>query len=81
MKKFWRGFRSAGYIDANKLRVAKEVRTRTKELLEAGHEAEPQFVEAVKSWNPTLTNEELKARIRQFHDSVSEMQQRGLPRR
>jgi hypothetical protein len=81
MKKFWRGFRSAGYIDANKLRVAKEVKRRTEELIEAGHEAEAEFVEAIKSWKPKITSEELKAMVMQFHASVSEKQQRGLPRR
>ena len=81
MKKFWRGFRAAGYIDENKVRVKREVRARTRELISLGHEAEPQFVDAVKSWEPEITKEELKDRIMQFHACVSERQQRDLPRR
>jgi ferritin-like metal-binding protein YciE len=81
MKKFWRGFRSAGYIDDNKVRVQKEVVKRTLELVDAGHEAEPQFVEAIKSWYPNISKEELKERITHFHACVSEKQQRDLPRR
>jgi hypothetical protein len=81
MKKFWRGFRKSNYIDANKLRVKKEVARRTMEMVEAGHEAEAQFAEAVKSWYPEISKEELKERITRFHASVSERQLRDLPRR
>ena len=81
MKGFWRGFRKSGYIDENKLRVQRVVRAKILELVGLGHEAEPEFVEAVKKWKPDISNEELKERIMQFHASVSENQQRGLPRR
>jgi formiminotetrahydrofolate cyclodeaminase len=80
MKNFWRGFRKAGYIDENKVRVQREARAKILELVELGHEAESQFVEAIKKWMPDMTKEELQARITQFHASVSERQQRGLPR-
>lgn len=81
MKNFWRGFRKSGYIDENKLKVQREVRAKILELVALGHEAEPEFVEAVKKWKPNMSREELKERIMQFHASVSENQQRGLPRR
>lgn len=81
MKNFWRGFRKSGYIDENKVRVRREARAKILELVELGHEAEPAFVEAIKKWMPDMTKEELQERIKQFHASVSEKQQRGLPRR
>jgi hypothetical protein len=81
MKKFWRGFRKAGYIDENKIRVKREAKSKIKELLELGHEAEAEYVEAIKVWKPDITAEELQERIKQFHASVSEKQQHGLPRR
>ena len=81
MKKFWRGFRKAGYIDENKIRVKREAKLRIEELVALGHEAEPEFVEAIKKWNPDMAKEELQERIKQFHASVSEKQQRGLPHR
>jgi hypothetical protein len=81
MKNFWRGFRKTGYIDENKVRVQREAGGKILALIELGHEAEPEFVEAIKKWMPNMTKEELQARITQFHASVSEKQQRGLPRR
>lgn len=81
MRKFWRGFRKTNYIDENKIRIKREVARRTMELVEAGHEAEPQFVEAVKSWYPNISKEELQERIKRFHACVSERQLRDLPRR
>jgi len=77
MKKFWLGFRSANYIDENKVRVRREAQQRIQTLLEiGGHEAESEFCEAVKRWRPTITQEELKEMIKQFHDAVSERQWR-----
>jgi hypothetical protein len=81
MKKFWRGFRKAGYIDENKVRIKREAKAKILQLVELGHEAEHEFVEAVKKWKPDMSKEELQERITQFHASVSEKQQHGLPRR
>ncbi len=81
MKKFWRGFRKPGYIDQNKLDAQREVREKTLALVELGHEAEPEFVAAIKKWKPEISKEELQERITQFHACVSEKQQRGLPGR
>jgi hypothetical protein len=41
-----------------------------------GHEAEPEYVEALKQWKPDIGAEELREMIRRFHGAVSERQSR-----
>jgi hypothetical protein len=50
-------------------------------LKEGVPEDELEFVEAVKAANPKIAPSELKEVIKQFHDAVSERQQRDLGRR
>jgi len=77
MKKFWRGFRKSNYRDENKLRIRTEQRDQLQQLLlVGGHEAEGEYVELLKQWIPGLKGDELKEKIRQFHDAVNERQAR-----
>jgi hypothetical protein len=79
MKKFWRGFRRAAdaHERQDRDRVLDEQRQKLRRLLEVGgHEAEPEYVQALKEWIPGITKEELALRIRQYHDAVSERQSR-----
>jgi hypothetical protein len=81
MKKFWRGYRKAGHFDEEKIRAQQNARKRFMELVMLGHEAENEFVEAYKLWNPDATPDKMKEVVRQFHACVSERQQRDLPGR
>jgi hypothetical protein len=77
MKKFWRGFRKPNYRDENKMRVRAEQLEKLKRIIHQGrHEAESEYVEAIKEWKPNISKQELQERIRQFHDAVSELQER-----
>jgi len=68
---------SFNYIDENKVRVRTEQLAMLKRIIHDGrHEAEPEYVEAIKQWKPDISKEELQERIKQFHDAVSEVQQR-----
>jgi hypothetical protein len=68
---------SVNYIDKNKLRVRTEQLAILKRIIHDGrHEAEPEYVEAIKQWKPDISKEELQERIKQFHDAVSEVQER-----
>jgi hypothetical protein len=65
------------YIDENKKRVrAEQLETLKRIIHEGRHEAEPEYVEAIKAWKPDISKEELQERIRQFHDAVSGVQER-----
>ena len=77
MKKSLRGFGRADYVDENAIRVRKEQLAKLKELIRVGgHEAEPEYVQALKQWRPDISKEELLEAIRQYHDAVSERQLR-----
>ena len=68
---------SVNYIDENKMRVRAEQLKMLKRIIHEGrHEAEPEYVEAIKQWKPDISKEELQERIKQFHDAVSEVQER-----
>jgi len=77
MKKFWRGFRKA-----SDLREREEIAQIRSDLLErlsrlvrtGGHEAEPEYVAVLKQIRQDMSEEELRERIRQFHDAVNERQ-------
>jgi hypothetical protein len=66
---------SVNYIDENKMRVRAEQLATLKRIIHDGrHEAEPEYVEAIKQWKPDISKEELQQRIKQFHDAVSDVQ-------
>jgi hypothetical protein len=68
---------SITYIDENKKRVrAKQIETLKRIIHEGRHEAEPDYVEAIKAWKPDISKKELQERIRQFHDAISDVQAR-----
>jgi hypothetical protein len=68
---------SINYIDENKIRVrAEQLETLRRIIHEGRHEAEPDYVEAIKAWRPDISKEELQERIRQFHAAVSDVQER-----
>jgi hypothetical protein len=65
------------YIDESKKRVRVAQLETLKRIIHDGrHEAEPEYVEAVKAWKPDISKEELRERIKQFHDAVSDVQAR-----
>jgi hypothetical protein len=75
MKKFRRD-PSVSYIDENKKRVrAEQLETLKRIIHEGRHEAEAEYVEAVKAWKPDISRKELQERIKQFHDAVSDVQE------
>lgn len=68
---------SINYIDENKMRVrAEQLETLRRIIHDGRHEAEPEYVEAIKQWKPDILKEELQERIKQFHDAVSDVQAR-----
>lgn len=68
---------SVNYIDENKMRVrAEQLETLRRIIHEGRHEAELEYVEAIKAWKPDISKEELQERIKQFHDAVSDVQER-----
>ena len=76
MKKSWRD-PSINYRDENRMRVRAEQLETLKRIIHDGrHEAEPEYVEAIKQWKPDISKEELRERIKQFHDAVSDVQER-----
>ena len=80
MKKFWRMGKEA-YRDDNKMCIrAEQLATLNRIIHEGRHEAEAEYVEAVKAWKPDISPAELQEKIRLFHDAVSEVQrhERGL---
>jgi hypothetical protein len=69
------------YTDETTERTERMI-ARMRKFLKVGvHEDEAEFVVAVKSANPKISPSELKEVIKQFHDAVSERQQRDLGRR
>jgi hypothetical protein len=68
---------SVNYIDENKIRVRTEQLATLKRIIHEGrHEAEPEYVDAVKAWKPDISKAELQERIKQFHAAVSDVQER-----
>ncbi len=74
-KQYWRAPRN--YHDQERIRKKQETLELLKEILENTAD-EHDFVEAVKSVNPSVSAEELAELIRLFHASVRE--KRGLGR-
>ena len=73
MKKFWR-MGKENYRDENKMRIRAEQLATLKRIIHEGrHEAEAEYVEAVKAWKSEISPEELQQKIRPFHDAVSEV--------
>jgi hypothetical protein len=83
MKKAWRGFRKASDLREREERekVRAELLDELRRLVETGrHEAEAEYVAVVKqfyrdTFGREISNDELRQRIRQFHDAVNERQQ------
>lgn len=74
MKKFWFGPRKK---DEDKVRARNQQLKKLQQLIHVGgHEAEPEYVEALKQWKPDIGAEELREMIRRFHGAVSERQSR-----
>jgi hypothetical protein len=69
------------YTDETTEQTERMIAKVRKFLKEGMHEDEAEFVVAVKAANPKIAPSELKEVIKQFHDAVSERQQRDLGRR
>jgi hypothetical protein len=68
---------SINYRDENKMRVRAEQLEALRRIIHDGrHEAESEYVEAIKAWKPDISKEELQERIKQFHAAVSDVQER-----
>ena len=68
---------SINYRDENKMRVRAEQLEALRRIIHDGrHEAESEYVEAIKAWKPDISKEELQERIKQFHAAVSGVQKR-----
>jgi hypothetical protein len=79
MKKFWRGFRKASdRHEREKIaKVRSDLLERLSQLIETGgHEAEPEYAVVLKQIRQDMSEEELRERIRQFHDAVNDRQLR-----
>jgi hypothetical protein len=63
--------------DENQMRVRAEQLEALRRIIHDGrHEAESEYVEAIKAWKPDISKEELQERIKQFHAAVSDVQER-----
>lgn len=67
---------SRSYTDEEKLERKKRMLSRLQEFVEAGIEAEPEFVAAAKEADPDISKEKLKELITLFRDAVYERQKR-----
>jgi hypothetical protein len=83
MSKWTRTRRDPGrtYHDEAERELRKDVKSRLRELVEIGLEAESAYVDLVDTLEPGMTKARRKELIRQFRDGVYEQQQRGLRRR
>jgi hypothetical protein len=74
MKKFWFGPKKK---DEDRIRARTAQLEKLRRLIEVGgHEAESEYVEALKLWKPGIHDDALREMIRRFHDAVSERQSR-----
>jgi hypothetical protein len=64
------------YIDEEKRERKRKMLARLEEFVEAGIEAEPEFVAVAKEADPDLSTEKLKELIMRFRAAVYEKQQR-----
>jgi hypothetical protein len=53
---------------------AEQLETLRRIIHDGRHEAEPEYVEAIKQWKPDISKEELQERIKQ--SAVSDVQER-----
>lgn len=77
MRKFWRGFRKASDLREREevAKVRSDLLERLSHLIRIGrHEAEPEYVLVLKQIRQDMSEEELRERIRQFHDAVNDQQ-------
>jgi len=74
MRKFWRGFRKASDLRKREeiAKVRSDLLDRLSRLIRTGgHEAESEYVIVLKQIRQDIGPEELRERIRQFHDAVN----------
>ncbi len=83
MSKWTRTRRDPGrtYDDEPERELRKDVKSRLRELIEIGLEAESDYVDLINTLEPEMTKARRKELIKQFRDAVYEQQQRGLRRR
>jgi hypothetical protein len=62
------------YDDDAAVELRRTAKARIEQLVAAGSEAEPDFVELMKILKPDISQQELKERIRQFRAAVFERQ-------
>jgi hypothetical protein len=67
---------SRTYTDEEKRERKQKMLARLREFVEAGIEAEPDFVKATKEADPGISKEKLKELIKLFRAAVYERQQR-----
>jgi hypothetical protein len=82
MTKWTRTRRDPGrtYDDEAEQELRKDVKSRLRELIEIGLEAESDYVDLINKLEPGMTKARCKELIKQFRDAVYEQQQRGLRR-
>jgi len=77
MKKFWKGFRKASDLREREeiAKARSDLLVKLSDLIETGgHEAEPEYVIVLKQIRQDMSEEELRDRIRQYHDAVNARQ-------
>jgi hypothetical protein len=83
MTKWTRTRRDPGrtYDDEAERELRKDVKSRLRELVEIGLEAESDYVDLINRLEPEMTKARRTELIKQFRDAVYEQQQRDLRRR
>jgi hypothetical protein len=83
MTKWTRTRRDPGrtYDDEAARELRKDVKSRVRELIEIGLEAESDYVDLINKLEPEMTKARRQELIKQFRDAVYERQQRDLRRR
>lgn len=77
MRKFWRGFRKASDLREREeiAKVRSDLLDRLSQLIRTGgHEAESEYVAVLKQIRQDMSEDELRERIRQYHDAVNARQ-------
>lgn len=82
MSKWTRTRRDLGrtYDDEAERELRRDVKSRLRELIEIGLEAESNYIDLINTLEPGMTNARRKELIKQFRDAAYEKQQRGLRR-
>jgi len=72
MSKWTKKDPTRNYRDENKERVRRENRSMLKRFIAEGPTAEPRYATLLKLWFPTITPEEMEAKLMRFRDAVKE---------